>query len=40
MRGGRTRSERITERITALIRGLFKNLGWRGQQKVVNERDE
>lgn len=39
MRGGMTRSERIRERIGGLIRGSFKNLGWRGQQKVVDERD-
>lgn len=37
MRGGRTRSEWITERIRELMRGSFKNLGWRGQQKVVDE---
>lgn len=39
MRGGMTRSERIRERIGGLMRGSFKNIGWRGQQKVVDERD-
>lgn len=39
MRSGRTKSERVTEWIRGLIQGSFKNLGWRGQQKVVDVRD-